>query len=174
MRENDKEKNKGFTLIEFIIYGVIVTAVVGALVLMSVNVLAARGRIEATGEVSHNARLVLGKIMYDIRRAEQIVSPLPGFSASSLELIDAEGDVRIFSLDATEGNVLQLKVGENGIPFPLTSESIIVSYLQFSNVSYPDTSGTVRIAMTLEFINELQRPEWDFERTFYATENLRR
>jgi len=168
-----REKSKGFTLIEFLIYGVLVTTIVGLLVLMSVNILGARGRITAMEEISHNARFVMGRIAYEVRRAEQITSPLPGAESSLLELVAHDGDSLVFRLDEEEEKVLQMIIG-GGIPVSLTSESVIVSDLQFSNVSYQKGPGTVRIKMTLEFANPLDRPEWDFKRTFYATENLRR
>jgi hypothetical protein len=167
-----RKKNTGFTLIEFLIYSIIVTIIVGSLVLMSINVLAARGRMVAAEEVSHNARFALGKIMYEIRQAEQITSPAPGATDSSLSLIAADGDTLVFSLEEVE-DVLEMTIG-GGTPFSLTSESIAVSSLTFANISYTDTSGTVRIEMTLEYINPLERTEWEFQRTFYATENIRR
>lgn len=167
-----RKRNAGFTLIEFLIYSILVTIIVGSLVLMSVNVLAARSRMIAAEEVSHNARFALGKIMYEIRRAEQITSPLPGATASSLSLVAADGDTLVFSLDAVEEE-LEMTIG-SGTPVPLTSEYIAVSGLEFANVSYPDTPGTVRTEMILEYVNPLERAEWEFQRTFYATENIRR
>lgn len=166
------EKQKGFTLIEFIIYGTLVTIIIGVIVLTSVNVMGARARITAREEVSHNARFALDKIMYEIRRAESITSPEPGLSASSLGLVDGEGDSRVFNLDS-EGKVLQMTIG-SGTPVSLTSESVVLSNLQFTNVSYEDTPGTIRIEMTVAFANPLERPEWNFARTFYSTENVRK
>ena len=88
------ERQKAFTLIEFVIYGALVTIIVGALVLTSVNVLTGRAKITAIEEVNHNARFALERVMHEIRRAEAITLPLPGSFASSLNLVDADGDVR--------------------------------------------------------------------------------
>ena len=158
---------------ELLVYGVVVTVMVGLLVSMSVNILAGRGKMVAMEEISYNARLVMGKITYEIRRSEQITSPLAGASSSSLSLVDADGDTLVFRLDPEEESVLQMVIG-GGTPVSLTGESVVVSNLQFSNVSYQNGPGTIRMEMTLEFANPLERPEWDFQRTFYATENLRR
>lgn len=168
-----KKKDEGFTLVEFLIYSVLITMIVGLLVLMSTNILGARGRVIAMEAISYDARFVLGRITYEIRRAEQIISPLSGSSGSFLELTGSDGDSLVFRLDEQEEKVLQMIIGE-GNPISLTSESIIVKDLQFSNVSYQNSPGAVRITMTLEFDNPLERPEWNFQRTFYTTENLRR
>jgi len=160
------EKQKAFTLLEFVIYSTLVTIIVGLLVLISANVLGARARIIAQEEVSHNARFALGRITSEIRNSRAIVTA----SGSSLRLIDADGDTVGFDL---AGGVLRINKG-NGLPVALTSESVVVSALQFINVSYPATPGTIRIIMTVEFSNPLGRPEWDFKRTFHTTENVRK
>lgn len=170
-----KKKNRvstsGFTLIELVIYSALVTIIMGALVMTSVNVLAARARIIAMEEVSHNARIALGKITHEIRQSESI-EEVGGIDGSSLKLIDPEATVVEFDL---EGGALQISRGEGSTPFALTSESVIVSSLQFSDVSYDEVNPrTIRIEMIVKFANPLERPEWDFERTFYTTENVRK
>ena len=168
------ERQKAFTLIEFVIYGALVTIIVGALVLTSVNVLTGRAKITAIEEVNHNARFALERVMHEIRRAEAITLPLPGSFASSLNLVDADGDVREFHLDQGIGNALQLTIG-NGTPVSLTSDSVVVKNLKFTNVSQSnETPGTIRIEVTVAFKNPLERPEWDFEKTFHETENVRK
>jgi len=163
----EKKKVSGFTLIEIIIYGALVTMIIGALVLTSVNILGARARITAMEEVSHNARFALERIMSEIRGSQAIET----VSGSQLKITNIDGDPVEFNL--TEG-VIKMSRGEGATRFSLTGSSVNVSSLQFSDVSYEDTSGAIRIEMTVEFANPLGRPEWDFQRTFYATENLRK
>lgn len=71
------KKNKGTTLIEFLIYitivGIILTAA-GAIVL---NVLFGKAKLGAIEEVSQNGRLSLEKMADTIRNAESINSPIP-------------------------------------------------------------------------------------------------
>jgi hypothetical protein len=56
----------------------------------------------------------------------------------------------------------------------ITSETVIVSDLVFTNLSYTDTPGTVKIVITIEYSNLSERTEYDFEKIFYTTENIRR
>ena len=154
---------------EFIIYSVLITIIVGIIVLMSVNVMGARARIITREEVSHNARFALERMRYEIRRAESITSPSAGSSGPSLSLVDGDEDTRVF--DLSEG-VLRMAIG-GGTPIALTSDAVSATTLQFFNTSYDNTPGTIKIETTIEFINSLGRQEWEFEETFYATENIR-
>lgn len=163
--EIKKKKRAGFTLIEFIIYSAIVTIIVGMIVLISVNVMGARARIITREEVSHNARFVLGTIRHEIRNAQVIDT----VNVSLLQLTDAVGDTVTFNLSG--GAVTMAKFGGSAVD--LTSDLVNVSSLQFTDVSYAETPGTIKIEMTINFVNELGRAEWEFEETFYVTENLR-
>ena len=160
-----KKKKAGFTLIEFIVYSALITVIVGMIVLVSVNVMGARARIITREEISHNVRFVLETIRHEIRNAQEIDTA----GGSQLQLIDAVGDTVTFDLD--EGAVTMAKFG--GTAVALTSDLVNVSSLQFTDVSYEDTPGTIKIEMTIKFVNDLERPEWEFEKTFYTTESLR-
>ena len=164
-----KKESLGFTLIEFIIYSALITIIVGMIVLMSVNVMGARARIITRQEVNHNARFVLERMTYEIRRAQSITSPSSGATSSSLTLVDGDGDTRVFDLSA---GVLQMTIG-SGTPIALTSDSVSATNLEVFNLSYSETPGTVRIEMTIEFVNPLESPGWEFEESFYTTENIR-
>ena len=163
-----KKKTAAFTLVEFLVYSALITIIVGMIVLVSVNVMGARARIITRGEVNHNARFALERMGYEIRRAESITSPSSG-SSTSLTLVDGDGFTRVFGL--SEG-VLQMTIGGD-TPIALTNDLVSATDLQVFNLSYPSTPGTVRIETTIEFLNPLGRPEWEFEETFYTTENIR-
>jgi cell division protein FtsL len=161
-------KGRGFTLVEFVIYSVIVTIVIGALTLITIDILKARAKIFAMEEVNHNAKFVLEKITKEIREAQQIVNA----TSSYLKLIDADGDIVEFKL---EDGIIKMRRGDSDFEFfPLSTDSVFVKSLDFTNVSYPNTPGTIRIVMTIKFKNPQARPEWEFERTFYTSENVRK
>lgn len=163
----------GFTLIEFLIYSVIVAFLVGVLVLMGTNILENRASIAVTEEVNHNGKMAMEGIAYHIRKAESINSPIQGAESNSLELeMDvSEEDPTVFEVDV--GSRLTVKRG-TAEAVSLTTEKVEVSFLSFTNVSYDDTPGTVRVKMTVKYINPAERSEYEFERTFYTTENIRR
>ncbi|GAI31695.1 unnamed protein product, partial [marine sediment metagenome] len=45
-------------------------------------------------------------------------------------------------------------------PYELTSDQVTVSSLRFTNLSYQDTPGTIRIEMTIDHINPGARIEY--------------
>ncbi len=168
-----KISESGFTLIEFLLYSIIVTFIVGALVLAGINVMQGGGSINVSEEVNHNGKMAMNRIMSYVRMAEGINSPEQGASASSLSLAMPDTVLYptvVFEVSAGE---LTIKRGDDAAVV-ITAETVSVSNLNFINLSYPETSGTVKVEMTVEHLNPLRRSEYEFERNFYSTENVRR
>ncbi len=163
----NNKKESGFTLIEFLVYSVIVAFIMGVLVLSGVNVMQSRMRVAVAEEINQNGRIAINRIISNIRHAESINSISPG--VLSLEMPLSLNSPTVF--EVTDGT-LTIKRGTEE-PLSITTETVTVSNLEFVNLSYPETE-TIRIAMTLEYSAPLQREEYEFERTFYVTENIRK
>lgn len=170
---NLKNKEAGFTLIEFLIYSVITSAMIAALILISVNI----SRGEATGsameEVSYNGR-VTGKIITStIRKAEEIIHPTEGASDDELELkmTDSEEDPTIFEINEDGRLTIQRGTDE---PNNLLSKSVEINQLIFTNVSRSNKAQAARVEYEIGFHNPLNRPEYDLQQEFSTTEALRK
>jgi len=165
-------RNRGFTLIEFILYiglvGIILT-VTGAI---GLNVLSGKAKLGTIEEVSQNARFTMERMSEIIRNAETINSPATSTSASTLSLKMASPALDPTVFDLSSG-ALRIKEG-SGSATSITSSEVNVSNLNFSNISYSDTPGTVRIEMTINLVNPDDMPEYNFEQTFYTTANIRK
>jgi len=163
---------RGFTLLEFLLYiglvGIILT-VSGAI---GLNVLFGKAKLMSIEEVSQNTRFTIEKIANRVRNAEAINSPSQGTFAStlSLQMMDPSKNPTVFDLS---GGVVRIKEG-TGSTVDLTSSEVTVTTLQFSNISYLNTPGTVRIQMTIKLVNVENRQEYKFEKTFYTTANIRK
>lgn len=164
--------NRGFTLIEFLIYIAIVGTVLLATGAIGFNVLFGKAKLMAIEEVSQNARFTMERIAMSVRNAETIQSPVPGASDSVLALKMADKTKNPTSFVLSNGS-LQIKEGP-GAFVSLTSSETMVTALQFSNISYPNTPGTIRIQMTLQYTNPSNRPEYRFSKTFYTTATVRK
>ena len=164
----------GFTLVEFLVYSMIVTAMTGALVLTGVNLMQARAKIGIIEEVNHNSRTVMEKMIYHVQQAESINSPALNSTSTVLSLemeIPAENPI-VFEVN--KDDELTMKKGTD-TAVPLTTEKVKVSFLEFTNTSYTtSTPGTIRIEMMIEHDNPTGRAGYDFERTFYTTANIRK
>lgn len=165
-------KNKAFTLVEFLVYSVITVIIIGSLILVSSNVLAGRARSFSMQEVNHNAGFSIQRIMRETRNANTIDSPTIGETGSYLKLIDSEENIIEFKL---ENSTIETRRGGEGLYHPFITETVNITELEFSNISQSEeTPGTLRIKMTAEFFNPLQRREFEFQETYLSTENIRK
>lgn len=157
---------------EFLVYIGMAAIVFSILGNFSFETIWNKARVATKDEVSQNARFVLARMSFAIRNAQAINSPLAGSSspALSLAMLAAAANPTVF--DLFNGAV---RISEGGSPpESLTSNEVTVTSLQFLNVSYIGTPGTIRIEMTIEFNNASGRHEFDFTERYYTTINLRK
>lgn len=163
---------KGSTFIELLLYIGIVSVVLLASSSIAMNVLYGKAKISAIEEVSQNGRFALEKISGTIRNADEIGTPVLGEVSSTLSLTmpDSAFDPTVFDLD---GGRLWMKKGS--MPKKaLTGNGVVVEDIQFSNVSYVDTSGTIRIKVEIASRNPNNRKEFEVQQIFYTTVNVKR
>ncbi len=169
---DDQYRSEGFTMIEFLIYIVIVTFMLGALVLSGVNIMGTRARVTIAEEVNHNGKMALNMIANNVRRAESIINPTSGIdSILSLEVSLPDFNPTVF--EVSEDGVLTIKRG-NSATSTITAGTVNVSNFSVENVSRLDTPGTVKVELTIEHPDSLGRIEYSLERVFYTSENVRR
>ncbi|MFH1956383.1 MAG: type II secretion system protein [Patescibacteria group bacterium] len=163
---------QGFTLIEFLIYIGIVSVLLIAAGAVAVNIFFDKAKLSAIEETNQNARLIMEKITERIRNSQSINSPIQGNSASSLslEMLDAGKNPTIFDLS---NGIVRIQEGL-GLQINLTSDEVTVTNFQFTNVSYTDTPGTIRIQVTMQFNSQSGRQEYELEKNYYSTANIRK
>ena len=158
------EKQKGFTLVEFLIYAGIVVFVMTALTLTAINILHARVRITSIEEVAQNGRFATEKMTHTIRNAESIESA--SGNSLVLEVPSSRDDPTEFTV---EDSRLVIIKGERD-PSVLTTGMVIISDLDFSQIS----ETAVEAEMVVEFYNPSGRTEYELTRTFRIMENIRK
>ncbi len=161
---------KGFTLIELIIYIGIVTVVLLAVINFGFEIIYGNVKSQAIREVQQNSRFVMEKIARIIEEASAINSPSPGNSADilSLEMANPNLNPTIFSVF---DNKLRITQGVTG-PYELTNNRVTVTDLQFTNLSYTDTPGTVQIEMLIDHVNPDNKSEYVFSFEIRSTSSL--
>lgn len=163
--------NKGFTLIEIILYiGIAGIIIISVSVLWSIY-MQSRVKNQTMAEVEQQALHLMQIITQTARNAESITTPTVGNSAASLTLdvVDVSSDPTVFDLSA---GVIRITEA-TGSAIALTNSLVTASNLSFQNLSRSATPGTTRISFTLTYINPQGRNEYDFSKTFYATASLR-
>lgn len=167
---NQALKNGGFTLIELLLYLAILATVLLVMVGFLWDIIIGNVKENSYREVQQNGRFALAKISQEIKKATAINSPPPGLSSDSLSLAMAATHSNPTLFDVANGK-LRIRRGESE-PYELTSDRVRVSDLQFTNLSFADTPGTVRIEMTIEHLNPGARMEYQASVNLSTTVSL--
>lgn len=164
-------RNKGFTLVELIIYVALLAVLLMAAVGLLALVLQSRVRSQVIIEVEQQGDQLLYLINQTIRNSEGVNSPLPNASSAllSLNLVDLAKDPTIFQIS---GGAITIQEGVS-TPETLTSSRLVVSDLKFSNYSLNGTPGSLLIEFNLAQVNPDGRPEYNYQKRFYGSASLR-
>lgn len=149
----------GFTLIELIIYAGIVCVVLVTASLFAWQIIQGNIKIGAYREIEQNANFAMEKITFAIKNASKIVEPdRPGVETDYLFLRMQDPAKTLTSFKIFDGKIKMTEGGRG--PYFLTTDLVKVTNLKFTNLSYGDAPGTVRIEMTLEYLNPMGRSEY--------------
>lgn len=141
-----KRPQKGFSLVEFIIYFGIFSFVVVTLITLFMSTVKNSGHVEARAEVQQNLRYVITQITQSVHKATSItVSPS---STLSLGMSDEAKNPTVF--DLSDYN-LRLKEG-SGDATALNSDKVKVTALSFTKISnaYP-AKDSVQASITIAY-----------------------
>jgi len=147
--KNYKLKSKGgFTLIELLLYVSLSAAILFVIIMFVSSLLEARVRNQTVATVDGEGNRIVSLITQTIKNSISINSPVIGAESSTLSLNTGIGgnDPTVFSLVS---GVIMMKEGANPA-VALTSNSVIISNLNFRNLSRPGTPGNVDITFTVD------------------------
>jgi len=133
---------KGFTLVEMLIYMGLFSIFMVALTEVFTASLSAKIESQATASVDQDGRFIFLRLSHDISQADQIVGSY-GSPADSLT-IQLDGQNYVYSLDA--GNLI---LTNDAGSTQLNSSRTTVSNLTFEKVGNAIEKDTVQIRMTL-------------------------
>ncbi len=162
------KKNKGFTLIELILYVVIAGVVLLLVSIFFIALVTSRIKNETVSEVEFQGTQVVQMITQNIRNAEEVSSPIRGETSSFLVIIK-EGENIAFGLD---DGVIYIQE-ESGEPINLTNNRVLASGLLFENMGKENAPESIRISFTLSRVNHTGRSEYSFVKSFLGSASLR-
>lgn len=159
---------RGFTLIELIIYITILAGILSLLFNFGWEIIHGDIKSQSIREVQQNSRFVMGKITENILGSIGINNPSDGNSDNflSLEMEDTDLNPMVFRL--SDGR-LTITQGGNG-PYDLTSSRVVATDLEFINISYENTPGTIKIKMNIEYLNPNNLNQ--YESSLYTEETV--
>jgi len=147
-------QNRGFTLIELIVYIVLIGIIMAVVSETFMVVIKLNSRIVAAAEVNANASAAMERIIYEIQNAKYVYTPTSNFLTATPELSLATAQ----NASAVEGisyidfylqnNTIFLKT-EGVSPVALTSPNVVVENMQFSYFKNGNTES-VKIDFTIK------------------------
>lgn len=150
------KSKKGFTLIELIIYIALVSFFLIKATDFTLNIIYGREKTQRQQNVSENGRYALGRIAFEIRNADDILS----VSANSLSLANSQdGDITI-DLDLE-----QVRAVRNSETTYFTNNQVNVSSLTFADLS---SSGSKNVYV------ELAVSDNEIQQTYETTAEIRK
>jgi len=141
------KKQKGFSLIEIILYIGIVSVVLVILVFVFQEMLFLKAKVSNKVQIVDNGQFILNKISYYLQNAESVNEPLPGQSGQrlSLNLIQGSDNPVEFFL---ENNELKMQKAGQEIQ-SLTVSNVSLNQLLFTNQGFINQSDIIQIQLNL-------------------------
>lgn len=144
MLKNITRLEKGFTLVEMLLYMGLLSIFLVVLTDLFVNILDVKSESEATSAVEQDGRYVLARLAYDVSRAADISQPLNLGQSNNNLVMTIDGVTYTYSLNGTN---LQLdnNLGTNN----LNSSESRVSGLNFTKIGNAGGKETIQVTFTL-------------------------
>ncbi len=162
---------RGFTLIETILYILIIGMILSTLGLFLNHLLQARAKTLASSDLITAARTIQDVLGHAARAAEGINTSTSTFGSDpgilSLNMVEVGVDPTVFSLTGADG---QLQVSEaGGGNILLTTDEVAITNLVFTNLTGDDDTGIIQVQFTLEAVNTSGSAYFDYEQSFETT-----
>lgn len=135
--------SRGFTLIEIIIYTVIVSSILASMILITRAMYETHARVRSSIILEENLRFALARVTIAIREADAVTTPASGTGTTlGLTMSDPADDPTTI----TETNGILLMQEGSGANNALTSSELEVTDLTFTRSS--GTTPIIRIELT--------------------------
>lgn len=164
-------KQAGFTLIELLLYITIVSILLLGVTSFFGTVIDARVKNKTIAEVNQQGTAAMDYMLQAIRNSTSITTPAAAGTGASLTLV-----VPTTSLSPTvinlNGTTLQVKEGA-AAAVSLTSADVQITSLTFKNLTRSGTNGLVQVSMTIDYNSTAVDDEYDYQRTFTGSAEVR-
>ena len=165
------DRQRGYTLIELLLYVGIVGSLLTAVTLYFATSTESRVKNQSIVEVNQQGTLAMEYITQTVRNADSITSPTAGNSASSLTLVVPTGAESPTIFDLASGALRSKKGAAAAVA--LTNGKVQITSLSFTNLTRASTPGVVQVSFTISRVNNTNKNEYDYQKTFTGTAAVR-
>ncbi|MDP4008574.1 MAG: prepilin-type N-terminal cleavage/methylation domain-containing protein [Candidatus Peregrinibacteria bacterium] len=177
-------RNKGFTLIELIIYVAIASGVLVSVITFAWAVIGSGVKVDVSSELTQNGRFVLEKITQEIHAAEDVVIGSSTFGVSpgvlTLDLSGPNTDVVFdtYAKDVTVGgqviSITKLRMQDGTDPaVDITSDKVNLTNFVLTNLTRDTEPANINIEITLVHITTGEDPLRDRNLSFETAVSIR-
>lgn len=160
-----QSRQAGFTLVEFILYFALASALFTVVGGLFISILESRTTISAVTSLDRDGQFVIARLRYDIQRATEVSSPSAlGESASVLGLV-IDGQPWTYQVEAGK-----LSIFRGGVSDVLHDQTIVESFVVRRMGS---EGGTPLVEIDLELRSGIQEDGGERSRSFETTVGLR-
>lgn len=156
-----RKSGAGFTLVEFMVYTIILAVLINAIGEVALNMFKIGSRTDTIQEVSSNGRFALQRIGQAINSAEVVISPETEGDSLILEFQEEDKNPTVF--DVSE-NTLRIKEGTKEY-VELTSSKVNVEGIAFKRINSGGLDS-VKIEMNIFSDNQKELSEYEFDNFF--------
>lgn len=171
MNSSSKTNQLGFTLIEILLYLTLSSIMVALIGGIGVNVLSGLTNAKAEEDLQYNAQFVTEKVRTYILSADSIGFPEVGAASSSLHLVMSDSSKNPTKIFEQNGMVF-VQEGENA-PAQFSGDNIVVSGMEFFNMTKADGAGMLRILVPMSIYNPDGKHSLRASSTLKTTLNLK-
>lgn len=142
------QNNKGFTLIELILYMGLFSILIGILTSVFMSILNNQLHAETIASTDENGRYLLQRLTYDINKSKTINTPVTsGMQTNNLQLTINNINYS-YSLDVN-GNVQIKDITNNLGPYNLNDYDTTVSAMTFKRIGSAGGANTIQVGFTV-------------------------
>lgn len=138
------QQNRGYTLVELLIYIGLFTILIGILTTTFFSTLELKARTEIMSAVEHDSRYIPQKLVEIIRAADSVISPLTNGETSSQLIVSRNGETETYQIQ--NGNLVQTI---NGVSTQLNSEGTTLTHFSFLRLGNVGGLTNLRLSLTL-------------------------
>lgn len=171
MKNNLSTKQNGFTLFEILLYmglSILMVVLIGGI---GINILSIYNTSQTDTELQYNSTFAVEKIKLIAAEAVSIQWPVAGVSNTTLSLERSLPENNPTTIKLIDGRLV-LQEGEKA-PVFLTSSHVVVSAVEFSNVTPETSTGSFRFFLQFAVSNKKNTLAEPIYKNFYTTVNLR-
>lgn len=165
------QPNKGFSMVETIVYLAIFAMFAGTLVTFVFNLNSSRLHSQIMLEVNDQGASLMRLLTRSIESASAINSPGTGGSSGVLS-INTSDPLTTPTVFSEDGETLYITEGASD-PVALTNNKVRLTDLNFTNVSRSATPGIIQIRFTIGNTAAKTLAEEQYSASFYGSSSLK-